>query len=61
MHFPEKRKHVMLAQAEEFDVPHDDHFIVFDVEQGAVHDGADVLGVAFGEKFESAFPPDPGV
>ena len=36
VYLPEERQHVMLAEAEHFDVFHDDHFVVANREQSAL-------------------------
>src|SRR4029077_4729992 len=51
MHLPEKRQHVMLAQAEHLDVFDDDHLIVGDREKRAFHEGFGIFLVALGQKF----------
>ena len=51
----EERQQVVLAQAEEFDVFHDDHFVVGDGKRGAVHDGIEILVIAAGEKLQRLF------
>ncbi len=50
VHFAEKRQHVVLAEAEHFDVFDDDHFIVGFGEEGAFEQGFGVFGVAAGEE-----------
>ena len=50
MHLPEKRQHVMLAQAEHLDVFDDDHLIVGDREERAFHEGFRIFLVALGQK-----------
>ncbi len=37
MHFAEKRQHVVLAHAEELNIPHNDNFVVVHPEQSAIH------------------------
>src|SRR5204863_1932225 len=49
----EKRQQVMLAQAEYFDVPDDDHFVVGDIEESLVHQIVDIHLVTAGEETES--------
>ncbi len=53
--FAEKRKDVVFAKAEEFDVLDDDHFVVADAEGGAVQNCIEILVVAAGEKLERFF------
>src|SRR5690242_1383807 len=35
MNFAEERQHVMLAEAEDFDIFHDNHLVVIHIEKGA--------------------------
>ena len=50
VHFAEERQHVVLAEAEHFDVFDDDHFVVGDGEERAFEQSFGVFGVAAGEK-----------
>ena len=50
MAFPEEWQQVVLAQAVELDVFDDDHFVVTDVEHGAVQQFVGILAVAAGKK-----------
>jgi hypothetical protein len=49
---PEERQQVMLAQAVEIDVLHDDHLVIVDREQSVVQYFVDVGAVAAGQKRE---------
>ena len=57
----EKGEQVVLAHAEEFDVPHDDHVIGLRFEKRAVDHRFQVLGVAPGEKLPAAVHPSGGL
>jgi hypothetical protein len=50
MHLSEKRQHVMLAEAEKFDVLHDHHLVVRNGVQRVVDDLMDVGLIAAGQK-----------
>jgi hypothetical protein len=50
VHPTEERQHVVLAQAVEADVLHQDHLVVADVEQGAVQKLGGILRVALGQE-----------
>src|ERR1019366_7603989 len=52
VHLAEERQHVVLAHAEELDVPHNHHLVVFHVVQRAVYQLADVHLVAARQEFE---------
>jgi hypothetical protein len=53
VHLAEERQEVMLAEAEEIYVSHNDHFVIFYIEKGMIQNLARVLLVAAGEKAQS--------
>ena len=55
MNLAEKRQHVVLAHAEELDVLHDHHLVVFHFVDGAVDDLADIRAVAARQKTQRLF------
>src|ERR1051326_2962135 len=48
--FAEKRKEMMFAQAEKFDIPDDDHLVVGDIKQCLVNQLVDIHLVAAGQE-----------
>ncbi len=57
MRLADKRKHVMLAQGEEFDVLHNNHMVVRLLEKGTLHDGFTVLEIALGKELHGLGHP----
>src|SRR5437868_14857621 len=49
VYLPEERQHVMLAQAEHFDVFHDNHFVVANRKQSALQQSFGIFLVSLGE------------
>src|ERR1700731_1083857 len=52
MRLPKKRQQMMLAQAEKFDILHQDHLVVTNAEGSPVQKVIDVLVIPAGQKFE---------
>src|SRR4029434_7855648 len=57
MTLAEERQQMMLAEAVEIDVLHDDHLAVVDREEGVVEDVVDVGVVAARQELERLFHP----
>lgn len=61
MALSEEGEHVMFAETEKFDVPHDDHIVRLRFEEGAVDHRFQRLPVAAGQEVETLFDPCGGV
>jgi len=57
VHFAEEGQHVVLAEAEHFDVLDDDHFVVGDGEERAFEQSFGVFGIAAGKKLHGLANP----
>src|ERR1700758_5164632 len=57
VHFAEKWQHVVLAQAEHFDVFDDDHLVVGDGEERAFEQGFGIFAIAASEKLHRFADP----